>query len=135
MQRRANLLGFGLSVVVKVRELIGLPQRQQERSLRSEFDRFQARPLPPGLQRREIHVGRQVLISRRRIEILAHSMSPVCQQSPAHVALIKQLRPSMPVIDRQHKSALDAPANFRNPVACLKSRFRVLVLGQPHSLC
>src|SRR2546430_3933479 len=57
-------LGFGLSVVVKVRELIGLPQRQQERSLGSEFDRFQARPLPPGLQRREIHVGRQVLFSR-----------------------------------------------------------------------
>ena len=130
----ANLLRLALPCIVKVGELIPLPQRQQKSCLRSELRRFQARSLPPGFERREIHVRRQIPFSRRGVEILAHAMLPVRKQRPTHVALVEQFRGAMAVVNRQHKSTFDAPANLRDPVACFEPRFRVLALVEGHAL-
>src|SRR5207302_10826419 len=106
----------------------------QKSGLRSELRGFQARPLSPVYQRRKIHVRRQILLSWRAVEILAHAMLLIGQQRPAHVPFVEEFPCAMPVIYGQHESALDAPADFRNPVARFESRFRVLAFVKRDAL-
>src|SRR5215472_943916 len=130
LQARANLVCLRLARVVEVGKLVGLSQRQQKSGLRSELRGFQARPLSPVLQRRKIRVRRQILLSRRGVEVLAYAMLLIRQERPAHVPFVEELCRTMTVIDGQHESALDAPADFRNPVARFESRFRLLAFAK-----
>ena len=52
--------------------------------------------LPPQIERREIHVRRQVLIAGRAKIIFARAVTLVCEQRSAHVALVVQLRATWP---------------------------------------
>src|SRR2546430_14258360 len=77
---------------------------------------------------------RSILLSWRAVEILAHAMLLIGQQRPAHVPFVEEFPCAMPVIYGQHESALDAPADFRNPVARFESRFRVLAFVKRDAL-
>src|SRR5438105_9931881 len=61
-------------------------------------------------------------------------MPSVGQKCPPHVAFVEQLCRAMSVVNRQHKSAFDASANFPDPVASFEPRFRVLAFLQHYSL-
>ena len=80
LQARANLLGFVLSRVVEVGELVRLPQRQQKGRLRGKRRRFQARPSPP-------NTFRQLLGGRSGPE-------PSCQMYQSRLAAVRDERES-----------------------------------------
>src|SRR5882757_3179427 len=93
-----------------------------------------ARAFSPGFQCREIHVRRQILLARRRIIILAHAMLSVSKQRPAHVMIVEKIRRRMPIINRQHVTALQPPPDFRDPVASFQPCFGVLSVAQSNIL-
>src|SRR5437588_1202404 len=134
LQPGANLLRFALPRVVQVGKFVAFPQSQQKGGLRSKLPGFQPRPLPPGFERREIHVRGQVLLARHRVEIFANAVVPVRQQRSAHVALVKELLGAMPIVNRDHKSSCDAPTDLRNPVARFEPCLRVLAFAQRDGL-
>src|SRR5207249_11070019 len=134
LKPRARAVRLGLPGIVKVRKFIFLPEREQESRLGGETCRFEARSFSPGLQRSEIDVRGQVLLAGRSIKIFAGAMVLISKKSPAHVVIVEQIGGRMAVIDGEHIAALEAAADFTDPVARFQSRFGVLALAQSDAL-
>src|SRR5712692_4843239 len=57
------------------------------------------------------------------------------KQRPTHMVLVKEVARGMAVVNREHVTALEAPADFADPVACFQPRFGMLALAQHNALC
>src|SRR5437879_12189478 len=56
------------------------------------------------------------------------------KERAAHVLLVKEVGCRMAVVDREHVTALQAAADFSDPVARFQPRFGVLALRQSDAL-
>src|SRR5215469_10762062 len=94
-------LGFLLgqtALFESIRKLIALADSQKELRLGSQFQRLHAAPFQCGCQSSEVHVGRDVLLSRSLVWIRSCSLLAVghyCVEMPTR----KLLFPRIPVID------------------------------------
>ena len=70
----------------------------------------------------------------RSIIILRRAMIMVREERAAHVMVVKEFRGTMTIVNRENVSALEAAADFRDPVACLQSGFRLVAFAKNDAL-
>src|SRR5580700_2387991 len=85
-----QLFHFRLPRFVQISEFIVAAKRDQELRLRDEPRANETRPASPQIQRGEIDVRSQILLSRRIEKIFRNDVIAVCEQRTAIMMLVVQ---------------------------------------------
>src|SRR5260370_366441 len=73
----------------------------------------------------EMDMVLQMLYARKKVIFMFRAKVLISQERAAHVVLVEQVGVRMAVVDRDHVTASETPADFADPVARFQPRFGV----------